>query len=259
MGRIKLYFLDTDCSENHPDDRRLCDRLYGGDRETRIAQEFLLGIGGVKLLQQLQLEPQVYHLNEGHAAVALLELARQEMEDRQQSFEPVKETVENHCVFTTHTPVPAGHDIFAPELIDRYFSVYYSQLGLTREAFLQLGNNPDSKGQFNMTVLALNLCRAANGVSQLNGQVCRKMWSVLYLDRPVEQVPIGSVTNGVHTRTWVADEIADLYTQYLHPNWADQITELQMWAKIDTIPDQEIWQCRQQLKKTTCHLYSRSD
>jgi starch phosphorylase len=259
VGRIKLYFLDTNCPDNHPDDRPLTDRLYGGNRETRIAQEFLLGISGVKLLQQLKLEPQVYHLNEGHAAFALLELARQTMEQGNQSFEQVKESVRNRCVFTTHTPVPAGHDTFAPELIDRYFSHYYAQLGLTRESFLQMGNNPlpDATDEFNMTMLALQLCRAANGVSKLNGQVCREMWSVLYPDRPVEQVPIGSITNGIHARTWVADSMADLYAQYLQPNWADSITDAQLWAKIDTIPDQELWQCHQQLKEQLI-LYTRS-
>jgi len=259
VGRIKLYFLDTNCPDNHPDDRPLTDRLCGGNRETRIAQEFLLGIGGVKLLQQLKLEPQVYHLNEGHAAFALLELARQTMEQGNQSFEQVKESVRNRCVFTTHTPVPAGHDTFAPELIDRYFSHYYAQLGLTRESFLQMGNNPlpDATDEFNMTMLALQLCRAANGVSKLNGQVCREMWSVLYPDRPVEQVPIGSITNGIHARTWVADSMADLYAQHLQPNWADSITDAQLWAKINTIPDQELWQCHQQLKEQLI-LYTRS-
>lgn len=251
VGRVNLYLLDTNRADNNPADRGLTDQLYGGGRENRIAQEYLLGIGGVSLLQCLGLEPQVYHLNEGHAAFALLELARQEINRTGQSFEQVKNTVRDRCIFTTHTPVPAGHDTFTPELIERYFSHYWSQLGLSREEFLNLGNHlPEKFGEpFNMTVLALRLCRAANGVSKLNGEVCRQMWSVLYPGRPVEQVPIGQITNGVHARTWVAPLMADLYAQHLQPDWAAHITDPQMWSQVDRIPDKEIWQRHRRLKQ----------
>lgn len=251
VGRVNLYLLDTNRQDNDPIDHGLTDQLYGGNRETRIAQECLLGIGGVRLLQRLGLEPQVYHLNEGHAAFALLELARQEIDSTGQSFDQVKDVVRNRCIFTTHTPVPAGIDNFSPEQMDRYFGHYWPQLGLEREKFLNLGNNlPEHFGDsFNMAVLALRLCRAANGVSKINGEVCREMWSVLYPDRPGEQVPIGHITNGVHARTWIAPLMADLYAQYLDLNWAAQVTEKQMWAKVDEIPDQEIWWRHKRLKE----------
>ncbi|MUG94480.1 alpha-glucan family phosphorylase [Scytonema sp. UIC 10036] len=251
VGRVNLYLLDTNRQDNDPIDRKLTNQLYGGSRGTRIAQECLLGIGGVKLLQRLRLEPQVYHLNESHAAFALLELARWEMERTGQSFEEVKASVRSRCVFTTHTPVPAGHDTFSVKQMDRYFSHYWFQLGLDRREFLNLGNHsPEKFGlPFNMTVLALRLCGTANGVSKLNGQVCREMWSILYRDRPVEKVPIGHVTNGVHVRTWTAPLMANLYAQYLSEDWMNHVTDAQMWARIDEIPDREFWWRHQRLKE----------
>ncbi|MBD2773694.1 alpha-glucan family phosphorylase [Iningainema tapete] len=247
VGQVKLYFLDVNLADNCTSDRSLTARLYGGDKETRIAQEIILGIGGVRLLQLLNLKPHTYHLNEGHAAFALLELARQTIESTGKSFAQAVEAMRPACVFTTHTPVPAGHDTFSPELMQRYFGQYYPQLGLTQEAFLELGHAPEDSDTFNMTALALRLCRAVNGVSKLNGQVCRQMWSKLYPHLPVEQVPISSITNGVHAPTWVAPEMADLYAQYIDANWLDRITDTQ-WAKVDEIPDEELWQRHQQLK-----------
>ncbi len=253
VGRVNLYLLDTNRQDNDSIDRGLTDQLYGGSRETRIAQECILGIGGVRLLHRLGLEPQVYHLNEGHAAFAILEVARQEIDRTGQSFEQVKDAVRNRCIFTTHTPVPAGIDHFSPEQMELYFGHYWPQLGLERGEFLNLGNNlPENFGEsFNMAVavLALRLCRAANGVSKINGEVCREMWSVLYPDRPVEQVPIGYITNGIHASTWIAPLMADLYAQHLDPNWAAQMNEKQMWAKVDEIPDQELWWRHQRLKE----------
>lgn len=250
VGRVNLYLLDTNLADNHPADRKLTDQLYGGGKENRIAQECLLGIGGVRLLQCLNLEPQVYHLNEGHAAFALLELARQEINRTGQSFAQVKDTVRDRCIFTTHTPVPAGHDTFTPELMEHYFTQYWSQLGLKREEFLHLGQQLGKAGEpFNMTVLALRLSRAANGVSKLNGEVCREMWSVLYPERPAAQVPIGYITNGIHACTWVAPLMAELYAQHLRLDWAAHITDAQMWSQVDKIPNKEIWERHQRLKQ----------
>ena len=251
VGRVNVYLLDTNREDNAPPDRSITDQLYGGDDETRLAQEYLLGIGGVKALQRLGYEPQVYHLNEGHAAFAMLEVACLEMERTGKSFAQIKEVVRHKGVFTTHTPVPAGHDTFSVEQMERYFGHYWSKLGLSRREFLNLGNHiPEEFGNpFNMTVLALRLCERANGVSKLNGKVCREMWSVLYPDRPTEDVPIGHITNGVHVRTWIASVIADLYTQYLNENWRDRVTDAQMWTSVETIPDQELWQRHQRLKE----------
>jgi glycogen phosphorylase len=251
VGRVNLYLLDTDCQENEPNDRKLTDRLYNGDRDTRMAQEILLGIGGVKVLQRLGYEPQVYHLNEGHAAFAMLEVARLEMERTGKTFEQVKDSVQRKGVFTTHTPVPAGHDTFSPEQIDRYFSHYRTHLGLSQQEFFALGKQPNSEDgdSFNMTVLALQLCRSANGVSKINGEVCREMWSDLYPDRCVDQVPIGHITNGIHACTWTAPLMTDLYAQYFGEDWLNRLTDKQMWAKVDKIPDHEIWWRHQRLQE----------
>lgn len=251
VGRVKVYLLDTDREGNAPLDRRLTGTLYGSGQETRIAQEYLLGIGGVRALQRLGIEPQIYHLNEGHAAFAMLEVARLEMERTGKSFDEVKETVRRKGVFTTHTPVPAGHDTFSLEQMEHYFDHYWPQLNLEQQEFIDLGNHSEDFGEpFNMTVLALRLCRAANGVSRLNGEVCREMWSVLYPDRPVEQVPIGYITNGVHARTWTAPLMADLYAKYLDSDWASHMTDTQMWDSVDKIPARELWWCHVHLKES---------
>lgn len=258
VGRINLYLLDTDREDNEPIDCWITGQLYGGKQDTRIAQEMLLGIGGVKALQILGINPKVYHLNEGHAAFALLEVARQEIERTGQSFETVKAAVKDRCVFTTHTPVPAGHDTFSSDQITQSFCHYWSHLGLSRQEFLKLGSRRtgDPWEPFNMTVLALRLTRSTNGVSELNGKVCRQMWSSLYPDRSVEEVPIGHITNGVHARTYTALLISELYDKYLHPDWAARVTDVQMWAKVDEIPDQEIW-WRHQLLKENLIAYAR--
>ncbi len=251
VGRINVYLLDTDREDNEPNDRELTKRLYGGDRNTRIVQEILLGIGGVRALQLLGYQPQVYHLNEGHAAFAMLEVARMEREGTSKTFDEVKDIVRSKGVFTTHTPVPAGHDRFSLEQIDHHFSHYWPQLGLSKQEFMALGEQPSSEDgdSFNMTVLALRLCRAANGVSKLNGEVCRQMWSSLYPNRSVDEVPIDHVTNGIHPSTWTAPLMADLYAQYLDEDWANHVMDERMWAKVDKIPDREIWwrhQCLQE-------------
>ncbi|MEP0868377.1 alpha-glucan family phosphorylase [Trichocoleus desertorum AS-A10] len=251
VGRVKLYLLDTDREDNDPIDRWLTGHLYGGNQETRIAQEVVLGIGGVKAVQALGIEPTVYHLNEGHAAFCLLELSRLEVQRTSKSFYDIEASVRDRCVFTTHTPVPAGHDVFSADLMDSYFASFWPELGLSREQFLSLGARRlgDPWEPFGMTVLALRLCRGANGVSELHGQVSRKMWSILYPDRPEDKVPISHITNGVHARTWTAPLLSDLYAQYLGENWSARVVDPQMWAGVDQIPNEELWSRHQILKE----------
>ncbi|MBD2087709.1 alpha-glucan family phosphorylase [Trichocoleus sp. ST-U3] len=251
VGRVNLYLLDTDRHDNDPIDRWLTGHLYGGNQETRIAQEVVLGIGGVRALAALGIDPSVCHLNEGHAAFCTLEIARQEIQRTGKSFYDIEGLVRDRCVFTTHTPVPAGHDVFSSDLMDSYFAHYWPTLGLSREQFLALGARRlgDPWEPFGMTVLALRMCRTANGVSELHGQVSRKMWNILYPDRSEEKVPIGHITNGVHARTWTAPLMGDLYSQYLGEDWSTRMADKQMWAKVDGIPDEEIWWRHQVLKE----------
>lgn len=251
VGRVSLYLLDTDRGDNDPIDRWLTGHLYGGNQDTRIAQEVLLGIGGVRALHALGINPSIYHLNEGHAAFCTLEIARREIERTGKSFYDVEAEVRKSCVFTTHTPVPAGHDVFSPDLMDSYFAHYWAQMKLSREQFLALGARRlgDPWEPFGMTVLALRMCRTANGVSELHGKVSRQMWTVLYPNRSEDTVPIGHITNGVHAPTWTAPLLADLYTQYLGADWKNRAVDPAMWAQVDSIPDEEIWWRHQVLKE----------
>lgn len=251
VGRVDLYLLDTDRYDNDPIDRWLTGHLYGGNQETRIAQEVVLGIGGVRALQALGIEPGLYHLNEGHAAFCLLEVARLEIQKTGQSFYDIEAAVRDRCVFTTHTPVPAGHDVFSADLMDSFFAHYWPQMGLSREQFLALGARRlgDPWEPFGMTVLALRLCRTANGVSELHGHVSRQMWHVLYPDKSETNVPIGYVTNGVHASTWTAALLSDLYAQYLDEDWSAKVSDPALWEKVDQIPDQELWWRHQVLKE----------
>ncbi|MBD2495188.1 alpha-glucan family phosphorylase [Nostoc sp. FACHB-280] len=258
VGRVTLYLLDSDRPDNDPVDRWLTGHLYGGNLETRIAQEVVLGIGGVRALTALGIKPSVHHLNEGHAAFCTLEIARQEIERTGKSFYDIEASVKKSCVFTTHTPVPAGHDVFSPDLIDSYFAQYWPQLGLSREQFLALGARRlgDPWEPFGMTVLALRMCRACNGVSELHGKVSRKMWTVLYPQYTEDTVPIGYITNGVHAPTWTAPLLADLYDQYLGKDWKTRAIDPQMWAKVDDIPNDELW-ARHQILKERLIAYTR--
>jgi glycogen phosphorylase len=251
VGRVSLYLLDTNREDNDAVDRWLTGHLYGGNLDTRIAQEVLLGIGGVRVLKALGIEPAVHHLNEGHAAFGTLEVARQEIERTGKSFYDIEASVRDRCAFTTHTPVPAGHDAFSSDLMDSYFAQYWPTLGLSREQFLALGARRlgDPWEPFGMTVLALRMCRAANGVSKLHGEVSRKMWKILYPEQPEDKVPIGHITNGVHARTWTAPLMADLYSEYLGEDWSTRVSDPQMWAKLDGVPDEELWWRHQVLKE----------
>jgi len=250
VGRISLYLMDTNLPDNDPIDRWITAHLYGGSTDTRLAQEIVLGIGGVRLLRKLGLYPSVYHMNEGHAAFLTLELLREEVA-KGTSFLEAEAKVRSQCIFTTHTPVPAGHDAFIPEEMDMFFSHYWPMLGITREHFLSLGARRagDPWEPFNMTVLALRYARQANGVSKLHGHVSRQMWQVLYPDKTVDEVPIGSITNGVHALTWVAPLFADLYDRYLGADWRQRLTDPQCWQGVRNIPDEELWEIKAALRE----------
>jgi len=250
VGRIPIYLLDTDVEPNSPDDRVLAARLYGGDVEMRISQEMMLGIGGVRALRALRIDPLVWHMNEGHSAFIGLERARELVVERGLSFAEAREVVAANTIFTTHTPVAAGNDTFAFDLIDRYFSNYWPQLGLSREAFLNLAVEDRGWGpSFSMTVLALRFSGQSNGVSQLHGQVSRRMWSFLWPGIDVEEIPITHITNGVHTATWLAPEIGVLYDRYLDPQWRQRVDDPSVWEGVAAIPDAELWAAHQERKR----------
>lgn len=249
VGRVKLYLMDTDIPENNQYDRTITYRLYGGDRDTRIQQEILLGIGGIRLLDALNIKGTVFHMNEGHSAFIGLELCRKLIEESSLSFDEAREVVASSSVFTTHTPVPAGNDVFPLDMIDRYFGNYYAQLRLSRDEFIALGLKPGDPYSFNMTVLALNMSGKRNGVSELHGAVSRNIYSSLWPDIPENEIPITHVTNGVHTKTWISAELEHLYSKYLPENWDDRIHETSVWEAVDRISDREIWEIHCSIKK----------
>lgn len=252
VGRVQLYLLDTNVAENEPTDRLVTGHLYGGDRETRLVQEMMLGIGGARLLQKLGVNPGVYHLNEGHSAFLTLELARQLIEREGIGFAATAGRVREHCVFTTHTPVAAGHDEFEAALVQKGFGDWpTSALGLSREEFLKLGQvNGDSQESFGLTPLALRMCRSTNGVSQKHGEVSRELWQKMWPERSPAEVPITSVTNGVHPSTWVAPLLRRLYEQRVGEDWVERVREASVWAYgVETIADEELWQAHLLLKQ----------
>lgn len=273
IGRVDLYLLDADRSDNDPIDRKLTGRLYGGNRETRLAQQILLGIGGVQLLHALEIEPSIYHINEGSSAFALLEVARQEMEYSGSTFEEAKEWVCDRAVFTTHTPVSDGNDAFSADMMDSFFGHYWPQLELAREEFLHLGARRigDPWEPFSLVVLALRMTRQANGVSQRHGQVARQMWHILYPDQTEEEVPIGNITNGAHLSSWTAPLLVDLYSQHLGKDWAQMhfdnteiwnnvelhLASKEVWNKVDALPDRELWR-RHCILKERLIAYTRA-
>ena len=249
VGRIPLYLLDTDVDENDPWDRELSARLYSGDSEMRIRQEIMLGIGGIRALRTLGIEAHAYHMNEGHSAFLLLECIREKVAEGM-SFEEAAQLVRADSIFTTHTPVPAGHDAFAFHMIDQYFTGYWDQLDLDREQFLSLGGHEEEWGMaFNMTVLALRLAGQSNGVSKLHGEVSRKMWQEVWPTKPVDEVPIISITNGIHAPSWISSEMNQLYSKYLGPNWRDKHDDPAIWERMADIPDPELWDVHLQLKR----------
>ncbi|MGB8643668.1 MAG: alpha-glucan family phosphorylase [Anaerolineae bacterium] len=251
VGRVPLYLLDTNIPENTPADHDLTDQLYGGDVENRIKQEIMLGIGGCYALRALGLEPTVYHMNEGHSAFLALERVRRFMEEHKLSFAEAQEAAAAGQVFTTHTPVSAGHDYFAPYLMDRYFGEFYSRLGIPRRDLLALGRqNPyDENEPFCMTVLALRLASYRNGVSRLHGVVSRQMWSNLWPGAPADEIPITHVTNGVHFRSWISREMDQIYDRYLGARWREEPADEKAWQRAERIPDDELWRTHERRRE----------
>ena len=250
VGRIPIYLLDTDVEMNAESDRELAARLYGGNHEIRIAQEVVLGIGGVRALRALGIEPAVFHMNEGHSAFLSLERVRELVQEKHLTFFEAQQVVAATSVFTTHTPVPAGNDAFSFDLVDKYFHMYWGQMGLDRTGFMNLARWQTPWGEmFSMTVLALRFAAYANGVSKLHGHVARKMWSGLWPDLPVEEVPIIHITNGVHTGTWLSSALGDLYDEYLGgTDWREEPDLVDVWNQIDDIPDEVLWRWHQSLR-----------
>jgi starch phosphorylase len=249
VGRISIYLLDTNVEENVPQDRQLSARLYIADSELRIQQEIVLGIGGVRILRALGINPAIWHANEGHTAFMMLERVREEVE-KGAIFEEALRRVQATTVFTTHTPVPAGHDVFPIQLVDKYFHKYCSSLGIDRRTLLELGQQDGlSQNTFNMTALALTLSGQCNAVSELHGAVTRKMWHVLWPDVEENEVPISHVTNGIHVPTWVAPELGQVYEKYLSKDWLEKHDDPKIWERVTDIPDEELWAVRQLLKR----------
>ncbi len=248
LGRVRLFLLDTDLAENAPWDRELSARLYGGDRETRIQQEIVLGIGGVRALRALGITPTVWHLNEGHAAFVALQRIR-ELLEKGRSFHDALHEVRQSTVFTTHTPVPAGHDAFPFHLVEKHLAGSWGEIGQHRPDFLALGEYDNGGGsQFNMTALALRTSAHINGVSALHGEVTRSMWRPMWPDTPADQLPIRSITNGVHVPTWMSGRVFELLDQHFGPGWLDTVDDEAMWERILDIPDAEIWAMRQSMR-----------
>lgn len=242
VGNVPLYLMDTDIEMNDPWNRMISARLYTGDIEQRLRQEVVLGIGGREVLSALGIKHSVLHLNEGHPAFALLERIRERMEDGM-NYEDAAGQVRATTVFTTHTPVPAGHDVFPFHLMDKYFSSYYPMLGLTRDAFMQLGIHPEKPAEgFNMTAFALRMSAYHNGVSREHGKVARKMWRPLWPDREEKEVPIDHVTNGIHVPTWIEPKMELLFNRYLGEDWLQRHDDPDVWKRVDDIPDIELWQ-----------------
>jgi starch phosphorylase len=248
LGRVRLFLLDTDLAENAPWDRELSARLYGGDRETRIQQEIVLGIGGVRALRSLGITPTVWHLNEGHAAFVALQRIR-ELLEQGQMFDGALRQVRQSTVFTTHTPVPAGHDAFPFQLVEKHLAGSWGEIGQHRQEFLALGEYDNGSGsQFNMTALALRTAAHINGVSALHGEVTRSMWRPMWPDTPADQIPVRSITNGVHVSTWMAGGVFRLLDRHFGPGWLDQVDNPALWERLLDIPDAEIWAMRQELR-----------
>jgi starch phosphorylase len=251
VGRVPLYLLDTNLEVNRPEYRDITDQLYGGDLDMRIRQEIMLGIGGMRALTAVGVRPTICHMNEGHSAFLGLERVRMAMQEQHLTFAEARELVASGNVFTTHTPVPAGIDLFPPYLIDQYFANYREELGLSREAFLQLGRRPHyhPEENFSMAVLALRLADSANGVSRIHGATARAMWQELWPHTPENEVPITSITNGIHSRSWISGDLSSLYVRYLGPRWIDRPADKTVWERVERIPDEELWRTHERRRE----------
>ena len=244
VGRVTLYLLDSDIEKNNAEDRDVTLKLYGGDQEMRIRQEIVLGMAGVSLLTKyLKLNPTVYHMNEGHSAFLILEIIKNIIKEKQVSFDVARDIASSKTVFTTHTPVPAGNDIFPIALVEKYFKEFWPRLGIDREEFLRLGMKPglDLDDGFNMGILALKIAGKKNGVSKLHGAVSRELFSDIWPNISANESPITYVTNGIHTCSWLAPRLKELYNKYLMPYWQDNMYQDYVWEKIKNIPDEKLW------------------
>jgi glycogen phosphorylase len=255
VGRVPLFLLDADVEGNPEWTRTVSSRLYGGDREHRLRQEIILGIGGVRALRALGYDPAYWHANEGHAAFSLLERLREAVV-RGESFEAAKRNVAASTVFTTHTPVPAGHDHFSPDLMDRFFGHFWPQLGIDRDTFYDLGAFEETGPDFNMTAVSMRLANQRNAVSKKHGEVTREMWKGIWPDRPVDEVPVKSVTNGVHLQTWIAPRIARMLDAHLGPEWRDHQADPDVWRGLRGIPDDVYWQAHSGRKRRMLDVLS---
>ena len=260
VGRINLYLLDSDIEENKQEDREITLKLYGGDQEMRIRQEIVLGIGGMRVLKELGLNPTIYHMNEGHSAFLTLELIKNTIEEKQVSFEVARNIVSARTIFTTHTPVPAGNDIFPNDLVEKYFKEFWEKLGIEREEFLKLGMKPSHEIEpgFNMGILALKIAGKKNGVSKLHGQVSRELFGEVWPNIAANESPITYVTNGIHTCSWLPQNLKELYNKYLTspttPYWQDKIYLDDTWKRIKNIPNDELWNAHLERKAKLIEL-----
>lgn len=243
VGSVPLYMLDTNIEPNNPYDHNITDQLYGGDIDMRIHQEIMLGIGGVRMLKALGYDVTAYHMNEGHAAFSALERIRMYIQEKGLNYSTARQVVISSNIFTTHTPVPAGIDLFSPDKMLYYLGYYADIFGMNKEQFLGLGrdNTGDLSSPFSMAVLALKMATFSNGVAQLHGVVSRQMFKGLWQGVPVDEVPIGAITNGVHARSCVAKSTQELYDRYLGPNWSSAGVDSPLWERMDAIPDEELW------------------
>ena len=251
VGRVKLYLMDSDIDENHEEYRNVTTTLYGGDQEMRIAQEIVLGMAGIGVLRKLGLKPTVYHMNEGHSSFLIIELIKNVMKEKEISFEMARDIVASQTVFTTHTPVPAGNDIFPIDLVEKYFKGYWDRLGISKEEFLNMGMAPkaSSTSGFNMGILALKVAGKKNGVSKLHGAVSRELFNDVWPDIAADESPITHVTNGIHTCSWLAPNLKELYNEYLMPYWQDNIYKDATWNNINDIPNEKLWNAHMERKR----------
>jgi len=258
VGRVALYLLNSNIAKNQlEEDRSLTDRLYGGDRRTRIRQEILMGLGGIRMFKAMGIKPDIFHMNEGHSAFLALERIRDLMLEHNLTFEQAKEISAASNIFTTHTPVPAGLEKFGFDLMDEHFTDFYRSLGLSREQFLELGREDMEGSQvFSLPVLALKLSAGANGVAELHGHVSRKMWQFMYPGLPEEEVPIASITNGIHVQTWISADMGQLLDRYINPDWRKDESQPGIWQSVDTIPDAELWRIHER-RRNELILFAR--
>jgi len=251
VGRRSAFLLDTNVPQNQAQDREITSRLYGGDQEMRIAQEIILGMGGVLVLEALGISPTVWHMNEGHSVFLALQRTQKLVKENKLKFYEALESVTSNTIFTTHTPVPAGNDAFPLHIKDKYFQKYWESVGIRRHQFLELGSQIQPEGYeiFNLTILALNLSRFRNAVSKLHGEVSQSLWNTVWPDLPYYEVPIDYITNGVHAESWISRRTRLLYKKYLGDNWIEMQDDPAIWKMVDKIPDQNIWSLKLELKK----------